>query len=603
MSSVFLSIKEHPVSSSGKRIRSALATTLSAALILGGVALSAPAAYAEEEAPAEVTQAAETTEAPATEAPATEETPKTEDPETEEPADEVPTSDEKSAEESEQGADESEETGPATEGSVTQKSTSSSRAAFTKSAASPQLSVSKSTRLDPAGEEITVSGSGYDPTKSIYLSTCTDIALADLTFEFINDGCTSGAKAITALGAPYGTHFNADGSFEVKMTVSPKTGSTALYSIADHTAMSDRSQDAKVVLHFIGDSTDTPGTPTQPKPDTKPRATGGLSWGISSGFAAYTTGDIAEGSITSKGVGKSGGRFMFPQATGTTWDFAKQTGTVRYSGVVTFSGHGGAMSETYANPIITVASASSGTLKVHGQSLTLNLAKAKKTVGAGGAVTWSNVPVSGGISGGGSTGGESGGGVFGYDSLTFTVGSASTVKYGSTTTSAPPKEGPADEAPTDEGITVLTPEDELVAGGEIEIETSGFEADEKDILAVIYSDPIVLDENAGADESGKVHWIGTLPEDLHGEHTLTLQGSTDVGVKIYIMTQEEYDAAHAEEMVTTLESGDATVSAAGPAEPAPGVPGWAVWTGVLALVVVAGGMTALVVAQRRRNAA
>jgi len=53
-----------------------------------------------------------------------------------------------------------------------------------------------------------------------------------------------------------------------------------------------------------------------------------------------------------------------------------------------------------------------------------------------------------------------------------------------------------------DGITIVTPEDELVPGGEIEIEANGFEANEPDILVVVYSDPIVLDRQAGANANG-----------------------------------------------------------------------------------------------------
>lgn len=259
------------------------------------------------------------------------------------------------------------------------------------------------------------------------------------------------------------------------------------------------------------------------------------------------------------------------------------------------------MSETFANPVIKVTSASSGTLTVHGQTLGLNLSKATKSIGAGGAVTWSNVPVSGGISGGG----NGGGGSFGYNSLTFTVGTASGVNYGSTAVTHPSQDKQAADAPpTDSGITILTPEDELVAGGEIEFEAEGFEANERDILVVLYSDPIVLDENAGADENGKVHWIGTLPDDISGEHTITLQGSTDAGAAISIMTQEEYDALHADDLsVATDGAGEPVTQAAGPVVTDEGAPMWAIWVGALGLLVVAAGMTGLVVAQRRRNGA
>jgi len=41
-------------------------------------------------------------------------------------------------------------------------------------AAAPGISVSKSSGLNPAGDRITVSGSGFDVTKGIYVAVCVD---------------------------------------------------------------------------------------------------------------------------------------------------------------------------------------------------------------------------------------------------------------------------------------------------------------------------------------------------------------------------------------------------------------------------------------------
>jgi len=115
----------------------------------------------------------------------------------------------------------------------------------------PKLVLSKSTGLDPAGETITVTGTGYNPDQPIYLAICTDIPLAELSFSFISAGCTVGAKQVTSTPTtPTQVTFGADGSFTTEFRVAPKTGSTAVYTLANHTAMNDRSQDAKVSLTF-----------------------------------------------------------------------------------------------------------------------------------------------------------------------------------------------------------------------------------------------------------------------------------------------------------------------------------------------------------------
>ncbi|MGK0715052.1 HtaA domain-containing protein [Leucobacter sp. W1153] len=343
----------------------------------------------------------------------------------------------------------------------------------------------------------------------------------------------------------------------------------------------------------------TPIKPTpipQPAPAPAPSATsqsaGSLTWGISTSFADYVTGNVAKGTITTSGVGGGRGGYVFPQASGSSWNSQTQTGSIAFSGVVTFTGHNGALSRTVSNPVITVTSTSSATLSVAGQPFgSLNLAAASKSVGANGEVTWSGVPVSGG---------------FGYgsydlaaDPLTFTAGAASSASFGSTRVTAPAniQRTAATAPPATTGVRVITPANELVAGGEIEFEASGFQPNERGILVVMYSEPTVLDTNAGADANGVVRWIGTLPDDLTGEHTITLQGSINVGQVISIAAAEQVKKV-------ALSNGEveetqiAEVRAAGLADSDDA--GWVVWVGALALLVVAGGLAALVVAQRRR---
>ncbi|TQL43744.1 Ig-like domain-containing protein [Leucobacter komagatae] len=348
----------------------------------------------------------------------------------------------------------------------------------------------------------------------------------------------------------------------------------------------------------------TPKPVPKPRPVDTAQQAGSLSWGISSGFRDYTTGRIAKGSISTSGVGASGGAYLFPQANGGSWDKQAQTGSVQYSGVVTFSGHKGLMTETFSNPVITVTSATSGTISAGGRSFALDLGSASKSVGANGAVTWSGVPVSGAISGGGSAGGGTGGGSFAVDPLTFTVGSASRVSYGATTqTDQKAARQAAATAPTTEGIRVITPADEIVPGGEIEFVAAGFEADERDILVVLYSDPIVLDEKAGASSVGEVRWIGTLPDDITpGEHTITLQGSKDAGAVIKVVKEKPKKKAP---VVTQEEAaGDVTTQRIDAAAPVPADgPVWMWWVGAGALVALAVAMGVIVANQRRAAAA
>lgn len=337
----------------------------------------------------------------------------------------------------------------------------------------------------------------------------------------------------------------------------------------------------------------------EPVVTPKPKApgAGSLTWGVSTPFADYVIGKIAQGTVATNGVGGGRGGYVFPQATGSSWNAETRTGTVYYSGSVTFIGHGGLLRETFANPVITVTSPISGTISASGRSFPLNLASARFSADADGSATWSNVSVSGVISGG--DGGGSGG-ALSVDSLSFTVGVASGMNFGSTSTTSKhaATRTAAATPPSATGLTVVTPAANLVAGGEIEISAGGFEPNEQGILVVIYSEPTVLDTKAKADKNGFVRWIGKLPKDLTGKHTITLQGSVSVGQEITIAAAESLAKAKKAVVAPAVANEMQNTSAL----PDTGVPAWIWWAGALALIVAAGATTGLVVAQRRKNA-
>lgn len=132
-------------------------------------------------------------------------------------------------------------------------------------AEAPVLTVTPATGLTD-GDAVTVTGSGYNPNQAIYVTTCTDAELADVDFGFINQGCTDGAALVWQHGAGRGLEFEADGSFSTTMNLKQREGTTALYTIANHTAMGDRSQDAKASLSFVND-VEEPEVPETPSVD------------------------------------------------------------------------------------------------------------------------------------------------------------------------------------------------------------------------------------------------------------------------------------------------------------------------------------------------
>lgn len=345
-----------------------------------------------------------------------------------------------------------------------------------------------------------------------------------------------------------------------------------------------------------------PLPPAPPAAADGKQQAGALVWGVSAAFADYTTGPIAKGSVYTSGVGNSAGAYVFPQATGGSWNSKTQTGSVQYSGTVRFTGHKGLLNESFANPVITVTDGAAGTISAGGRSFPLNLAAAGRTLGSNGEITFTGVPVNGQICGGGSAGSASGGGCFNADRLSFTVGAVSAVTYGTTVEGkdAKAQRVAAAVAPATTGIRVLSDASKLTPGGRIELEASGFESNEEDILVVLYSEPLVLDAEAKADRNGTVRWSGTLPEDISlGEHTMTFQGSKNAGAVIKIVEKSDTKPVAAtkraaETSVTTqqAEVADGVIASSG-------LPVWSWWAIAGGLLVLAACTTTLVIRQRR----
>ena len=350
-------------------------------------------------------------------------------------------------------------------------------------------------------------------------------------------------------------------------------------------------------------------TPPAPADTSGTASAGSLTWGVSSAFVAYTTcagkekfgySHCAKGSISTSGVGNG---YLFPQAQGGTWNAKTQTGTVNFSGVVAFQGYGMTMF-TVSNPSITVSGPNSATLHTGNTagfgaaSYPLDLSSARKTVGANGEVTWSGVGVGGSLTGG--PGGGRANSVT-FDDLTFTVGTASAQRFGSTSAgSSDAAYEAAATAPTTTGIEVLTPADRLRAGGRIQIAASGFDAGDTGILVVLYptgadAEPIVLDDAATADDSGVVGWSGTLPDDATGAHIITLQGSIDAGAEIDIL-EKTTDAVASDS--STVTDDVAPVAAALTLPPTGGMALWEWWVIAGSLVAIAACSSVLVVRQR-----
>jgi len=170
------------------------------------------------------------------------------------------------------------------------------------------LTVSQSAGLSESGQTITVSGSGYDVNKGIYVALCVATPKGVLPspcgggIDMEGDGGASvwisdnPPSYAAGLPRPYGP----GGSFRVNFKVGPvidrfndcRAVRCAIVTKSDHTINSDRSQDLQIPVTFLG---------TAPTTTVKP---GSSKTSVTTVVASTTTevGQVAEGEVTSTTV-------------------------------------------------------------------------------------------------------------------------------------------------------------------------------------------------------------------------------------------------------------------------------------------------------------
>ncbi|GAA5034249.1 hypothetical protein GCM10025738_18550 [Microbacterium fluvii] len=310
----------------------------------------------------------------------------------------------------------------------------------------PKLTVSKTSGLNPDSATITVTGTGYSTAgKGLYGPTAGQPAGVYAQIGWLAEtwqpskGAASSARTNAYSAWVQGTQTaspylkwtdNGDGTADFTWTVTIDEATLAAKKLEGGT-LSVFTVGAGGVVQAVNEKSvaiSFAEEPTTPEPTTQ----GSLTWGVSTSFVNYITGPIANGTATvSNGATKSANLFTFAQAVeGTTYDAQKGTGDVAYAGAVRFTGHGGALDVTIANPKVTVVSASRADLSVTsgGASVvvaTLDLSKATRTT-AGDAVTFTAAPATLTAEGlekvFGGTAPTSG-----LDAVTFTIGVASVI--------------------------------------------------------------------------------------------------------------------------------------------------------------------------------
>lgn len=140
-----------------------------------------------------------------------------------------------------------------------------------KGAGGQTLTVSETDLKD--GDTVTVTGSGYDPAKGVYVAFCKDLGAGQAPSPCGGGADTSGAGGgsqwISSNPPPYGkdlaVKYGDGGTFTVKLSVKAKISDAvdcakdpcAIVTKADHTRLADRSQDVRVPVTFGSDGSDS----------------------------------------------------------------------------------------------------------------------------------------------------------------------------------------------------------------------------------------------------------------------------------------------------------------------------------------------------------
>ncbi|MFI6012370.1 hypothetical protein ACIBAG_26740 [Streptomyces sp. NPDC051243] len=171
-----------------------------------------------------------------------------------------------------------------------------------------ELTVSKSSGLDPNGETVTVTGSGYNTEKGIYVAFCVDNGAGKTPTPCVGGVDMSGESGASAwvssnppsygegLAKPYEGSGH-QGSFSVRLTVRAEDANTdctksgvkcAVITRNDHTRGGDQSQTVRIPVTFGGSD----GSTSSGAGDSAtPTATAGAS---TTGGGAGSSGDGTE---------------------------------------------------------------------------------------------------------------------------------------------------------------------------------------------------------------------------------------------------------------------------------------------------------------------
>jgi LPXTG-motif cell wall-anchored protein len=183
-----------------------------------------------------------------------------------------------------------------------------------------KLTASKASGLDPAGETVTVSGTGYNTEKGIYVAFCVDNGAGRTPTPCVGGVDMSGESGASVwvssnppsygegLAKPYGGSGH-KGTFSVQLKVRAKDANTdctksgvtcAVITRNDHTRGGDQTQTVRIPVTFAGSGGSSTGDSTA---SATPGATAGTSTtgGGTTGGSGDTDDKASSGPLASTG--------------------------------------------------------------------------------------------------------------------------------------------------------------------------------------------------------------------------------------------------------------------------------------------------------------
>ncbi|WP_406496541.1 hypothetical protein OHB06_40035 [Streptomyces sp. NBC_01604] len=211
-----------------------------------------------------------------------------------------------------------------------------------------KLTVSKASGLDPAGETVTVSGTGYNTEKGVYVAFCVDNGAGKTPTPCVGGVDMSGESGASVwvssnppsygegLAKPYGGSGH-KGTFSVQLKVRAKDANTdctksgvscAVITRNDHTRGGDQSQTARIPVTFAGSGAGAPGDSTAsatPSASTGASTTGGTTGGSGDSEDPTSSGPLAGTGSAALTIGLTAAGLV---AAGTgTWFWARRRRT------------------------------------------------------------------------------------------------------------------------------------------------------------------------------------------------------------------------------------------------------------------------------------